>query len=211
MIVLLSPAKSLNLSNNLNLQSCRYNVPYFSQKSSELVNLLKNKSKLELKSLFKVSDVIAQTNYDWFQSMSSQIDMDNINDNLLQDLIKPKNYYQAGLIYDGPAFHGLDYKSLSPVAVDNANKHFRILSGLYGLLNPNDLIQPYRLEMSTKISINKNIKNLYDFWGTDIISRINEELLQQSNLNLNLNLNSNKVLINLASDEYFKVIKTSVQ
>eukprot|EP01041_Mallomonas_annulata_P009705 gene9705-20178_t len=189
MLLLLSPAKSLSLSRAVKSTDCN-REPKLSCKSNELVRFLQRKSKNDIKKLFRVSDSIAALNHAWFQ----QWEVSPSPNGML---------YPAGYIYDGPAFRGLDYSSLSTSSKNRAENHLRIISGIYGILCPEDLIQPYRLEMSTKLALNDKVKSLYDFWGGSISNEINIELQKQSNSN------GQKILINLASEEYFKAIQTS--
>lgn len=109
----------------------------------------------------------------------------------------------AGLLFDGPAYRGLDIPTLPPTQVEHAQKHVRFLSGLYGYLSPGDLIQEYRLEMGTKFT-NGPCTSLYDFWGACVSRSINEELRTQQIVSPAI---TQKVVINIASAEYFKVIR----
>ena len=106
-----------------------------------------------------------------------------------------KNTKPAVLSFNGEVYNGLDAKSFTKTHQENAQKNLRILSGLYGVLKPYDLIHPYRLEMGTKLKIGRK-NNLYEFWGDKIVNEINKDLKNQNE----------NVLINLASNEYFKVV-----
>lgn len=152
---------------------------------------MREKSKSELKRILNVSDSIASSNHKWFQEFHLEHDT-----NIMHEM------KQAVFLYDGPAFRGLDYRSLSVEGKERAIRGLRILSGLYGILCANDLIQPYRLEMSNKYGINGH-KSIYEYWGTRLTCRLNEELSGSSTSS------TVKLLINLASEEYAKAINLS--
>lgn len=179
MIVLLSPAKTLDYNIEYNNG---HSQPRLLSESTLLVENLRGKSVDDIRALMKVSDNIAVLNHQRFQAFETPFNTDNA---------KP-----AALVFKGDVYQGLDANSLDEESLDFAQKHIRILSGLYGILRPLDLMQPYRLEMGTKLQNDKG-KNLYEFWGNQITDLINEDLVE----------NNNNIIINLASNEYFKSVK----
>jgi uncharacterized protein len=179
MITIISPAKSMDVETPSS--SDIYSLPDFLPKSETLVKKLKKYSPKQLSGLMGISMNLAQLNYDRFQEWN----MDFL----------PQNSKQAIFAFHGEVYSGIEATNFTPDDLDYAQKHLRILSGLYGLLRPLDLIMAYRLEMGTKISINKT-KNLYEFWKHEITTRLKEEIPE------------NSTVINLASQEYFKVIDT---
>lgn len=186
MKILLSPAKTLNFERTLpiyNFSKCVF------LKESKVINAaLKLKSPLELKELMSISEKLAHLN--WERNQAWKLPFTN-------DTARP-----AIFTFDGDVYSGLDVFSLPTEKFDMLQSKVRILSGLYGLLKPLDLIQAYRLEMGTKISIN-DYNNLYAFWKSKITVALNKEL------------KSSDLLINLASNEYFeavdkKLLKTQI-
>jgi len=145
--------------------------------SNVLIDILKKKSKNEVASLMSISDKLAVLNYDRFQQFSTPLDLNNAK--------------QAILAFKGDVYTGIDAVSLDDDDMEFAQDSFRMLSGLYGVIRPLDLIAPYRLEMGTKLKTNRG-KNLYEFWGDKISKVLNED--------------ESDVIINLASNEYFKGI-----
>ncbi len=180
MLLVISPAKSLDYDTPAT--TTEHTVPDFMSQSQRLVKDLKKLSPMEISQLMGVSDKLAQLNTARFQSWSSTA--------------TPENARQAVLAFTGDVYVGLDATSLSKAQLTFAQKHLRILSGLYGLLRPLDLMQAYRLEMGTKFA-NTRGKDLYAFWGERITHKLNEELASHKS----------QALINLASNEYFKAIK----
>ncbi|WP_261874754.1 peroxide stress protein YaaA [Vibrio rarus] len=180
MLILVSPAKTLDFESPLATE--RYTQPEFISDSAKLVKVCKKLTAADIASLMKVSDKIAGLNVARFQQWSSTF--------------TPDNSRQAILAFKGDVYTGLEADSFSEQDFDYAQQHFRMLSGLYGLLRPLDLMQPYRLEMGTKLA-NANGSNLYQFWGDKITDKVNEALLAQQD----------DLLINLASNEYFKSVK----
>ena len=180
MLALLSPAKKLNFD--------RDNVPkahtelQFKSDISELLKTAKSQKSSDLKRLMKISDDLSELNFQRFQSMSFPF--------------TPDNAKQAAYAFNGDTYSGLDIATLEKDDVAFAQEHVRILSGLYGLVRPLDLIQPYRLEMGTRIT-NTRGKNLYDFWNEKIAMALNAEL----------KTHKSPVIINLASTEYFKAVQ----
>jgi len=185
MLTLLSPAKKLNMDPaDLSLEITQ---PVLSKATRELAKLAKTQSADDLKRLMHISDKLAELNADRFKAFN----LDNRSNSA-----KP-----AGLAFDGDVYWGLEAKSLSENDLAYAQDHLRILSGLYGVLRPLDSIQPYRLEMGTKLA-NARGKSLYDFWGTQIADNLNETLSGHGD----------KTIINLASNEYFKAVdKKTIQ
>jgi len=180
MLLVISPAKTLDFDTPPTTSV--YSQPEFLNDSAELIDQLKTLSPSDVSSLMSISDKLGVLNsnrfIDWQLPFTSY------------------NSKQALLSFKGDVYEGMDTASLSPEDLAWANEHLRILSGLYGLLKPLDLIQPYRLEMGTKFN-NGRGKNLYEFWGNKITDMLNQELAEQKS----------PVLINLASNEYFKSVK----
>lgn len=178
MIVLLSPAKSLNLDP---VKVSSTTQPRLLDDSQKLVNVLKKKSARSLKKLMGVSDAIAELNVERFNNFSLPFDKDNA---------KP-----AALTFSGDVYRGLEADTFSKEDLKFAQKHLRILSGLYGVLRPLDLMQAYRLEMGTSLKLGRK-KNLYKFWDNKITEIINEDLEKAEST----------VVLNLASKEYFSSV-----
>ncbi|OYT15357.1 MAG: peroxide stress protein YaaA [Bacteroidetes bacterium 4572_77] len=182
MICLISPAKTLDFETAVSIKG--ESIPFFGKKSQELMEKLKEYSPNELQNLLKVNPKIAYITHDRFAQWQWP---------------SPKELSkQALLAFKGEVFRGIDAYSLSQEDMDFAQKHLAILSGLYGILRPLDHIMPYRIEMGTKWKTHA-FKNLYDFWGDDIHDSL-QQLLQEQKAS---------ALINLASKEYFKVVKAS--
>ena len=179
MIIVLSPAKTLDYDFEVNK---KHSVPSFLGQSSKLINQLKQKEPKDIASLMGLSDKLASLNYDRYQSWTASKKASNDS--------KP-----SMLVFKGDVYQGLQAEDLTNRELDFAQKHIRILSGLYGILRPLDLMKPYRLEMGTKLETSKG-KNLYEFWGNKIQKNILEELKKQKS----------DLLINLASKEYFSVL-----
>ena len=158
-------------------------VPSFLKKTWELAAVTKKCDAKEVKQLMSLSENLAQLNYERFQNF----DVENK---------KPKAAKQAVLAFNGDTYTGLDAQTLSRADLEFAQGHLRILSGLYGLLRPLDALQPYRLEMGTRLE-NPLGKNLYEFWGADIAKKLNQQLKDSEQ----------KVIVNLASQEYFSAVK----
>lgn len=177
MLTILSPAKTLNFEKQVLV--FEYSIPSFIEDSERLVLELKKYSVKKLSVLMKINSKLAQLNYERFQSW--------------QPPFSASNAKQAILTFKGDVYHGLEADTFSQEDFEFAQQNLVMLSGLYGVLKSLDLIQPYRLEMGTKLKTRK-WKNLYEFWGDKITLAINEMI-------------ADDVLINLASNEYFKVIK----
>jgi cytoplasmic iron level regulating protein YaaA (DUF328/UPF0246 family) len=183
MLIVLSPAKSLDYDTPATTDI--HTKPDFIARSAELIEVLKQKSPAQIATLMGISDQLATLNADRFASWSRKF--------------TSKNSKQAVLAFNGDVYEGLDAASLSVKQLDYVQSHVRILSGLYGALRPLDLMQPYRLEMGTRLT-NPHGKDLYAFWGEDVTRALNAELAGHKA----------KVLVNLASEEYFKVVKPKV-
>jgi uncharacterized protein len=181
MKILLSPAKSLNWQSPLPEHSS--SLPSMLSAATQLIKALKKIRVEELQQLMDISPAISSLNVERYRSWTPEHHEGNS---------RPAIY-----AFDGDVYHGLDAYRLSPKALEYASQHLRILSGLYGLLKPFDLIQPYRLEMGTSLAVGKH-DHLYSFWGNRLAKSLNEELQDQ------------EVLIHLASDEYFKALPTKV-
>lgn len=178
MLVVISPAKTLDFETpaRTNIAS----TPRFLEDSQALVERMRELAPADIAKLMKISDKLAILNSTRYETWSLPFTLENAK--------------QAVLAFKGDVYTGLDAETLSPQQDDYAQQHLRILSGLYGLVKPLDLIQPYRLEMGTKLS-NLRGKDLYQFWGDKITDSLNNELAK------------NDVLINLASNEYFKSVQ----
>ena len=187
MYFLLSPAKSLNEKDAVPVNLGNYySQPELIEHAQVLMKDLKAKEPIGLQELMSISDDLAQLNakrnQDWAWSANTPFTGDNA---------KP-----AGYLFDGDVYTGLDMYHMDKDTAIYVNEHLGILSGLYGVLKPLDLIQPYRLEMGTKLK-NERGDNLYEFWGEAVTDTINARMADSDD----------KVLVNLASNEYFKVIK----
>jgi cytoplasmic iron level regulating protein YaaA (DUF328/UPF0246 family) len=183
MLTVISPAKTLDYDTPTVTDA--FTQPVHLTQSRKLVRRLREFSTPNLSTLMNVNDNIAELNRQRFKKWKTPF--------------KPENARQAIFAFKGDAYIGLDAYSMTKQNVDFAQQHLRILSGLYGVLRPLDLIQPYRLEMGTRIDTNTG-KNLYQFWDGRITKTLNQELRQSNS----------KSLINLASIEYFKSIKPKV-
>lgn len=180
MLIVLSPAKSLDYDTPPSTDV--HTTPGFIPRSAELIEVLKQLSPAQIGSLMSISDPLSVLNAGRYASWSRKF--------------TTKNAKQAVLAFNGDVYEGLDAASLKDKQLDYVQQHVRILSGLYGMLRPLDLMQPYRLEMGTKLA-NPKGKDLYAFWGEQITEALNAELQQDKA----------PVLVNLASEEYFKVVK----
>ena len=180
MLIVISPAKTLDYETPAVTDN--HTRPDFLKQSRQLINNLRNYSALDLAELMKLSMKLAELNFDRYHDWKTPF--------------TPNNAKQAVLAMKGDVYTGLDPESLSQEELDYAQQHLRILSGLYGVLRPLDLMQPYRLEMGTRLP-NEKGKDLYAFWGNTITEAINKDLKAQGD----------DVLINLASNEYFKSVK----
>ena len=179
MITVLSPAKKLSPECNSN--GSAYTKPVFLDQSENLVEILKSYDPVGLQSLMGISQNLSELNWERYQSWTS---------NFSPDIAR-----EAVYSFKGDTYTGLDADSLAEKDIIFAQDNVRILSGLYGVLKPLDLMLPYRLEMGTRLE-NKNGKNLYEFWGDSLSEIISREL----------DTHKDKALINCASNEYFKSI-----
>ncbi|GLU35329.1 UPF0246 protein [Trinickia caryophylli] len=178
----MSPAKSLDYETPPHV--ARHTIPDFVDEAAELVDGLKRLSPQEIGTLMGISDTLARLNFERFAEWSPRFGTGNAK--------------QAVLAFNGDVYEGFDAKSLSAADLDYAQQHVRVLSGLYGLLRPLDLLQPYRLEMGTRFA-NARGKDLYAFWGDRITQALNKALAKKSH--------ATRVLVNCASEEYFKSVK----
>jgi len=181
MLILISPAKTLDYQSPLATK--RFTLPELLDHSQQLIKDARKLTAPQIASLMSISDKLASLNatrfHDW------------------QPDFTPENARQAILAFKGDVYTGLQAETFSEADFDFAQQHLRMLSGLYGVLRPLDLMQPYRLEMGIRFA-NTRGKDLYQFWGDIITDKLNEGLEAQND----------RVLINLASDEYFKSVKT---
>lgn len=180
MIVVISPAKKLDFSVET-IYSQTYTQPSFLAQTQELLDILVKMQPQELSDLMNISTNLANLNHERYQNFSFPF-----------ELGKSK---QAIMAFKGDVYQSFSLEQYSESDYEFAQKHLRILSGLYGLLKPMDLIQPYRLEMGTKLK-NKRGKNLYEFWGDRIAKAINVAMEEADT----------DILLNLASNEYFKSV-----
>ncbi len=180
MLIVVSPAKNLDFETKPVTE--RYSEAELLDHAAQLIEVCKTLSPADVASLMSISDKLAGLNVARFSSWSQPFTVDNAK--------------QAILAFNGDVYTGLEASSFSEDEFAYAQAHMRILSGLYGLLKPLDLMQPYRLEMGTKLA-NGRGKNLYEFWGNIITDKLNEVLAKSTN----------GILLNLASNEYFKAVK----
>jgi cytoplasmic iron level regulating protein YaaA (DUF328/UPF0246 family) len=179
MLFLLSPAKSLDYDTPP--QVATHTPALFARQSAELIAVLREKTPQQISTLMKLSDTLAGLNVARYQAWSARF--------------TAKNSKQAVLAFDGDVYGGLDAKTLSEQQLAWAQDHVCILSGLYGVLRPLDRMQPYRLEMGTPLAVGE-ARNLYQFWGTRIASYLNQCAAADTS----------PVVVNLASEEYFKAV-----
>ena len=180
MLTVISPAKTLDFDTPHTTR--RATQPRLAERAAALVDDARALSPDDIRELMGVSEKIALLNHQRFMNWSRPFSLDNAK--------------QAVLAFKGDVYTGLDAESLKPGQLNFAQQHLRILSGLYGLLRPLDLMQPYRLEMGLKFA-NSGGRNLYEFWGDEITSLLNRELHKSGT----------RVLVNLASNEYFRAVK----
>ncbi|MBK4993903.1 peroxide stress protein YaaA [Pseudomonas sp. S37] len=182
MLTVISPAKTLDYDTKPVTE--RFTLPQYLDDSQALIQQLRELSPAQISELMHLSDKLAGLNAARFGSWTPEF--------------TPANAKQALLAFKGDVYTGLDAESLGEDDFSYAQDHLRMLSGLYGLLRPLDLMQPYRLEMGTKLA-NARGKDLYAFWGTRISEWLNQALAEQGD----------DVLLNLASNEYFSAVKRS--
>jgi uncharacterized protein len=181
MIIIISPSKTLDYKKTSHLKN--YTLPRLLNDSGELMKELRKLSPAGIASLMDVSRKLANENFERFANWNPDF--------------KPENSKQAIMAFKGDVYEGLQAETFNEKDIEFAQKHLRILSGLYGVLRPLDLMQAYRLEMGLKFR-NKRGKDLYEFWGDTLADYLNKDLTQLKT----------KTLINLASQEYFKSVST---
>ncbi len=179
MLTLISPAKKLNFDRAAMVADIT--MPQLAQDMRAILSVAKKQSASDLKRLMHLSDKLAELNADRFRAFEAE-GLGAVSG-------------AAGLAFDGDVYWGLEAKTMAPDTLSYAQGHLRILSGLYGLLRPLDAIQPYRLEMGTRLA-NSRGASLYDFWGSRIAELLDQELCNRGV----------KVIVNLASDEYFRAV-----
>ena len=179
MKILISPAKSLDFENNV--ETSQSSKPIFGEKATEINDIIKDISSTDLGKLMSISPKLSDLNWKRNQEFQN------------------KDSYQKQAIYafNGDVYDGIDISSIPNDKHEKIQESIRILSGLYGILKPFDIIKPYRLEMGTKLSVNGS-KNLYDFWSESITNSIADEV------------SDDELIINLASNEYFSVINSKL-
>jgi len=186
-LILISPAKTLDFETPAPIEY--FSQPDFLADTARLVKQLKQLSASEVSSLMKISDRLGELNSDRFRTWQADFD--------------DANAKQALLAFQGDVYQGMQVDSYQPADFEYAQEHLRILSGLYGVLRPLDLIQPYRLEMGTKLAhakLDLSANTLYEFWADKLTQTLNQQLEQLDQ----------KVIINLASNEYFKAVKPNL-
>jgi cytoplasmic iron level regulating protein YaaA (DUF328/UPF0246 family) len=182
MLAVISPAKRLDFTTTPT--TAKHSLPVFLKDSKQLIDTLRAKSPAEIAGLMKLSADLADLNYARYGEWHTPF--------------TPDNAKQAALAFSGDVYLGLDAATMTDRDWNWAQKHLRILSGLYGVLKPLDLIQPYRLEMGTRLGTSRGA-DLYQFWGSRLTRALNEELSEQRR----------PLLVNLASNEYFDAIDRS--
>ncbi len=178
MLIVLSPAKTLDLETPPTTKL--HSTPDFLDRSAQLIDVLRRYSPADIGSLMSISDTLAHLNVGRYASWSTD----------------PTEARQAIMAFNGDVYAGFDARSLKPAQLAYAQANLRILSGLYGVLRPLDLIHPHRLEMGTRLD-NAAGKDLYAFWGETVTTALNGAIAA----------NGAEVLLNLASEEYFKSVK----
>lgn len=180
MLIVVSPAKSLDYETPVRTR--KHTEPQFLKEASQLTAQLKKLTPDDLSELMHISAKLSELNFERYANWRTPLETPSAR--------------QALFAFKGDVYLGLKAENFSAADVTFAQKHLRILSGLYGILRPLDLMLPYRLEMGTKLK-NKGGKNLYEFWGSKLTKALNEEFSQQRS----------KVLVNLASNEYFNSLQ----
>jgi len=183
MLFLLSPAKKLDYDTPVHIE--QHTQPLFVKQAAGLIKVLKKLSASEVSELMSLSPALAELNVNRYGAWTTTFTQHNAR--------------QAVLAFNGDVYEGLQAGSLSAARLEWAQEHVAILSGLYGVLRPLDLMQPYRLEMGTRLATPKG-KNLYEYWGSTIADYLNERLADQKN----------PIVVNLASEEYFKSVDKKV-
>lgn len=182
MLAIISPAKTLDFETKID--GFTFSQPELTTYSQQLIEICKQLSPAEVGSLMSISDKLAALNVARFTEWQVEH--------------TEKNSKAAIFAFKGDVYTGLEAETLSQAEIEYAQSHVRMLSGLYGLLKPLDLMQPYRLEMGTKLA-NSQGKDLYAFWGNVIIEHLQQAIDEQGD----------NILVNLASDEYFSAVKPS--
>jgi len=180
MLIVISPAKKLDYEESV--LTPEITTPELLDHSQELINILKPMNSMDIAELMDLSSNLSELNFERYQTWKKDVDRNSGK--------------QALLAFQGDVYTGINAKSFSQQQLFDAQRHLRILSGLYGILKPLDLMRPYRLEMGTKLQ-NERGKNLYEFWGDIITNQLNKDLQREGS----------GILINLASTEYFKSVK----
>lgn len=180
MLILLSPAKSLDYETPPTTD--RHTLPVFAKEAAQLIEVLRPYTPAQIASLMDLSDALATLNVARYGAWRPKF--------------TARNSKQAVLAFDGDVYGGLDATTLKQADLDWAQDHLALLSGLYGVLRPLDWMQPYRLEMGTKLP-NPRGKDLYAWWGDTLAEHLNERLAEQGD----------DLIVNLASQEYFKSVK----
>ena len=180
MLIVVSPAKSLDFESPV--KTDKYSEPRFLEQAAELVDVLRRRTPEDLSELMNISAKLGELNYRRYQNWERPF--------------TPDNARQAVFAFTGDVYTGLDVGSLSAADLQHAQRHLRILSGLYGVLRPLDLMQAYRLEMGTRLPVGDE-KDLYGFWGEQITQALNEDMKGYRP----------RLLVNLASNEYFRSVR----
>ena len=183
MLFLLSPAKSLDYESPI--PEVAHTLPAFMDDAARLTEVLRRKSPQEIASLMSISDPLAALNAARYQAWTRKF--------------TERNARQAVFAFNGDVYDGLQARQLPPADLEWAQQHLRMLSGLYGVLRPLDWMQPYRLEMGTSLKVG-TANNLYQYWGSRIAEHLNAELAADKT----------PVVVNLASQEYFKAVDRKV-
>ena len=179
MLIVLSPAKSLDLESPVKVR--KFTQPVYLSEARRLVKDLKKLNPEELSELMHMSSKLGTLNYERYANWQTPFDKDNAR--------------PAIFTFIGDVYQGLEAKNFSSTDLNYAQKHLRILSGLYGVLRPLDLMQPYRLEMGTRLATSKG-DDLYSFWGDKLTDTLNQDLASEKG----------KILLNLASNEYYNAV-----
>jgi cytoplasmic iron level regulating protein YaaA (DUF328/UPF0246 family) len=180
MLIVLSPAKSLDYESQVKCKT--HSLPMFAHEAQQLIDVARGLSVAQIAGLMSISAPLAQLNADRFARWSPDVSTANAR--------------QAVYAFNGDVYEGLDAASLKPAQINYLQDRLRILSGLYGLLRPLDLLQPYRLEMGTRLA-NPRGSSLYAYWGNTITEALNHRIAEAGV----------DTLVNLASEEYFKAVR----
>ena len=183
MLIVLSPAKTLDYTSAVTIDA--RTRPAFMKQAGRLIDVLRTHSPAQLSAMMKISDPLAQLNAQRYHDWSARISQ--------------KNSRQAALAFNGDVYDGLQAGGMTPPQLDYLQAHLRILSGLYGVLRPLDMMQPYRLEMGTRLS-NDAGRDLYAFWGDSITEALATALVPHRD----------KAVVNLASEEYFRAVRPAL-